>query len=223
MKTIGNLIRLFIMVSISKSIKVVVKRVIAVLAFPTNVPAFIKYAETIHDSMKASTVYSASAAHLTTLANDTATLQLYETACKTKPPTKTIADRNGVIVTVKADLRSARSDVQILADANPNNAIQIITDAGMKVKLESLPGKRKSTAKDSAEQGSVDLEGEGAGPHEFRMSTDNKTWIPLEASITEKLTVTGLTSGTLYYFQNRQMLAKGVKTAWTDSIEFRVK
>jgi hypothetical protein len=67
------------------------------------------------------------------------------------------------------------------------------------------------------------LEGEGAGPHEFQISTDNKTWTLLPASRTEKTVVLNLVPGTVYYFQNRQMLTKGLKTAWTESISHRVK
>jgi hypothetical protein len=204
-------------------LKLVIKRVIAVLNFPRNISKFIEYAGIIHNSMASSAVYSGSVAKLATLASDLASLGAAETACKTKPPTKTTADRNIVKRMVENDLRALRSDVQILADASPANAISIITDAGMQVKNESVHGKRKSTAKDGDVTGSVILEGEGAGPHEFQISTDNKTWTLLPASRTEKTVVLNLVPGTVYYFQNRQMLTKGLKTAWTESISHRVK
>src|SRR5208283_4994302 len=132
------------------------------------------------------------------------------------------ADRNTSWDVVKAILRVLKSDVQILADASPENAIAIINDSGMKVKADTTPGKHKNTAKNGVAEGSVDLVGEGPGPHEFQMSTDNKTWIPCEPSRTQKLTVPNLTLGTLYYFQNRQMLTHGLRTAWTASVSVRV-
>ncbi len=222
MKTLVNLIRLFIMVSIAKPIMIVIKRVIVSLDMPRKVAAFIEYAGTIHNSMAASTVYAASAAHLATLSTDLGTLTTTQTACKTKPPTKTTADRNTVWNAAKADLRVLKADVQILADASPALAIEIIHDAGMNSKDESNAGKRKSSAKNGLIAGTVDLVGEGPGPHDFQMSTDNKTWVPCESSRTQKLLVTGLTSGTVYYFQNRQMLTHGLRTAWTASVSVRV-
>ena len=222
MKISENSVKSIIMISISKPIKVVVKRVIAVLDMPKKVLAFIEYAGTIHDLMTASSVYSASATHLAILETDLFTLTADQTACKTKPPTKTTADRNTIWETVKNDLRTLRSDVQILANASPENAIEIIVNAGMKVKDEITHGKRKSSAKNGVATGSVDLVGEGAGPHEFQMSTDNKTWTPIPSSRTEKSIVLNLTPGTVYYFQNRRMLTKGVKTAWTESVSIRV-
>ena len=225
MKTLSTLTRVFVMVLAPKSItlKVVIRRVIAALNFPREISKFIEYAGKIHDSMKASTVYSGSAAKLATLATDTTTLTADETACNTKPPTKTKSDRNITLDAVKTDLRSLRADVQSLADASPKNALSIITDSGMSIKKESIRGKSVSTVKEDVAEGSVDLEGEGPGPHEFQMSIDNKTWIPLPSSRTRKTVVSNLTIGTLYYFQNRQMLTKGKKTAWTASISIRVK
>jgi hypothetical protein len=222
MKTLGKLIRLFIMISIAKPIKVVIKRVIVVLDMPTKVPAFIEYVGTIHNSMAASNVYSASAAHLATLLTDLTSLSTTQTASKTNPPTKTTADRNTAWKLVKDDLRALKADVQILADANPANALEIIHDAGMKAKNEAIHEKRKSSAKAGLIAGTVDLVGEGPGPHDFQMSTDNKTWVPCESSRTQKLTVTNLTSGIVYYFQNRQLLTHGLRTAWTASVSVRV-
>ena len=145
MKTIAKLIRVIYLIAISKPIKVVIKRVIVVLDMPTKVQALIEYAGTIHNSMSASTVYSASAAKLATLATNLAALITNQTASKTKPPTKTTADRNTSWNDVKDNLRALKADVQILADASPASALEIIHDAGMKAKDESNGGKRKSS------------------------------------------------------------------------------
>jgi hypothetical protein len=225
MKKLTHLVSVIVMAifPIGPAVKVVIRRVIVALNFPREISKFIEYAGKIHNSMTANAAYAASAAKLATLATDLATLVADETATETKPPTKTKADRNTALNVVKNDLRSLRSDVQALCDATPSNALQLIADSGMSVKKETLHSKSKGSAKDGEVLGSVELEGDGPGPHEFQMSTDNKTWIALPSSRTRKTVILGLTSGTLYYFQNRQMLTKGLKTAWTESITLRVK
>ncbi len=83
---------------------------------------------------------------------------------------------------VKADLRSLHSDVQAAADANPVKAETLITSAGMSIKKSNLRNKQQNTAEDDVEEGSVDLTATGTGPHEWRMSVDEKTSTPLPSS-----------------------------------------
>src|SRR5438552_972781 len=111
----------------------VIKKVIAVLDFPRDIDDFITYANAIHGSMSNSSTFSSLSAKLVTLLGNIGTLQITETATKTKPPTKTVEDRNGVLVIVQNNLRGLRNDVQTIADADIPNAEAIITSAGMKV------------------------------------------------------------------------------------------
>ena len=93
----------------------------------------------------------------------------------------------------------------------------------MSTKKATIAGKPKNTAKDGIEEGSVILGAEGSGAHEWRMSTDGTTWALLPASFTAKTSVSNLTPGTVYYFQNRRMLTNGEKTEWCQSVKIRVK
>jgi len=68
----------------------------------------------------------------------------------------------------------------------------------------------------------VDLTGEGAGAHEWRISTEEINWTLLPASLIAKTTVPDLTPGTVYYFQNRRMLPNNEKTEWSQSVKIRV-
>jgi hypothetical protein len=78
-------------------------------------------------------------------------------------------------------------------------------------------------AKDGTEEGTVWLVGEGSGPHEWRISTDEKTWINLPSTRGAKTLVTDLISGQVYYFQNRLIVSGTEKDEWRQSVKFRVK
>ncbi len=203
--------------------KTIVKRIIVALNFPVKIADFIVYAKGIYKAMLNNTNFAGSAAKVTTLNTDITALDTAETACNTKPPTGSVDARNAAMELVKADLRSLHSDVQAAADANPVKAETLITSAGMSIKKSTLRNKQQNTAEDDVEEGSVDLTGAGTGPHEWRMSVDEKTWTPLPSSRGSKTVVPNLTPGTLYYFQNRQMLTKGEKTEWSQSVRIRVK
>ena len=128
---------------------------------------------------------------------------------------------NAALEKVKADLRSLRNDVQERADADPANAEAIIASSGMSAKFQGHHGKQQNTAKESVDQGSVDLTGEGAGAHEWRISTDEINWTLLPASLVAKTTVPDLTPGTVYSFQNRRMLPNNEKSEWSQSVKIR--
>jgi hypothetical protein len=200
-----------------------IKQIIVALNFPTVISLFIIFAKAIYKAMFNNRNFAASASKVERLGLDIANLDAAETACNTKPPTGSVEVRNVALEAVKADLRSLRNDVQEVADANPANAQAIIASAAMSIKKSTPHGKQQNTAKDGVEEGSVILTGEGSGPHEWRMSYDEKEWIYLPASRSSKTTVTGLVPGTLCYFQNRMILANGEKSEWSQSVKFRVK
>ena len=200
----------------------VTKLITVVLNFPTVIAVFIVYAKAIYMAMFENPHFTASAAKVTKLNTDIIALDAAETGCKTSPPTKTVEERNAALEKVKADLRSLRIDVQEVADADPANADAIIASAGMSSKDPAHHGRQQNTAKDGVEQGSVDLTGEGAGAHEWRISTEEINWTLLPASLIAKTTVPDLTPGTVYYFQNRRMLPNNEKTEWSQSVKIRV-
>ncbi len=198
-------------------------RILVALNFPTIIADFIVFAKTIYKAMFNNATFTASAAKVTALNADILLLDTAETNCNSIPPAGTVATRNTLLEKVKTDIRVLRNDVQSVADASPANAEAIIKSAGMGVKKSTPPGKRKNNAIDGADEGTVILTADTAGPHEWRMTTDEKTWMLLSSGRTAKTTVTGLSSGMVYYFQNRQMLPKNIKSEWSQSVKFRVK
>jgi len=203
--------------------KTLAKRITVALNFPSKVIELILFAKAVFKAMSGNAYFTGSAAKVTVLNVDITALDAAQTGCSTTPPTVSVDARNVALELVKNDLRSLRSDVQIVADANPGKAEAIITSASMATKKTTVASKPKNTAQDGIEEGSVILGAEGSGPHEWRMSLDNSTWTLIASDRTAKATVNNLTSGTVYYFQNRRMLPNGEKTEWSQSVKIRVK
>lgn len=200
-----------------------IKRILVALNLPSQIGDFIIFAKAIYKAMVSSVHFTASASKISKLNADILALDMAETACNTKLPTGSVEARNACVELVKADLRSLCKDVQDVADSDPANAQAIIVSAGMSVKKMPSHAKQQNTAKDGAEEGTVELTAEGAGAHEWRMSTDDETWSLLPASFTSKTTVNRLTSGLVYYFQNRRLMSNDEKTDWSQSVKIRVR
>ena len=193
------------------------------LNYPTTIADFVMYSKTIYKAMFNNPTFTSLATKVTALNIDVLALDVAETNCNSIPPAGTTAVRNAALEKVKADIRVFRNDVQSIADATAVNAEAIIKSAGMDIKKGTLPGKRKNSAKDDVEEGSVILTADTPGPHEWRMSDDEKIWTLLPSGLTAKTSVSGLTSVKIYYFQNRQMLKNNVKGEWCQSVKIRVK
>ncbi|HEY5592173.1 MAG TPA: hypothetical protein VIK55_14305 [Paludibacter sp.] len=194
-----------------------------VLNFPRIIAVFIVYAKAIYLAMFENPIFAASAAKVANLYLDITALEIAEAGFKRTKPTHNISERNAALEKVKADLRSLRNDVQELANADPVNAESIIESSGMSAKDQALHGKQQNTAKDGVESGSVDLTAEGAGYHNWRISTDETAWTLLSSSRTAKKTATGLTPGTNYYFQNKRMLPNNEESEWSQSVKIMVR
>jgi len=200
-----------------------IKQATASLNYPKSNGDFIIFAQKIAVSMTNNPYFEASAPLVTRLIAHTKKLDDLETECAANPLTTKTKARNAARLTVENDLRALRLDVQKVANDDLFNAATIITSAGMSVKNYAIHGKQQNTAEDGVEEGTVDLTAEGAGPHEWRKSTDEKEWTPLPASRTSKTTAKDLISGVLYSFQNRMMLTNDEKTEWSQSVKIRVR
>jgi len=194
-----------------------------VLNFPRIVAVFIVYAKAIYLAMFDNPIFTASAVKVTKLIDDITDLEIAEAGFKRTKPTHTISERNAALEKVKADLRSLRNDVQELASADPRNAESIIESAGMSSKSQALHGKQQNTVKDGVESGSVKLTAEGAGPHNWRISTDEIEWTLLSSSRRARKTVKGLKPGIIYYFQNQRMLPHDAECEWSQSVKIMVR
>jgi len=203
--------------------KILNKQATAVLNIPDAVSDCINFAQKVGRMMAASPYFPLSSALITKLIADTKILDDLEILCVASPLTTNTKARDAARLVVENDLRDLRLDVQKAANADPLNAETIITSAGMSVKMLSSRGKQQNEAEDGVEEGSIDLTAEGAGPHEWRISTDEKEWTLLPSSRTSTTTVTGLTPGVLYSIQNRMMLTNNEKTEWSQSVKIRIK
>ena len=202
---------------------ILIKKVTVALNFPTVISAFIVFANAIVLAMLENANFESLGEKITQVSSDLKILENLEAACNTKPPTASVSARNAALVTVQNELRTLRNDVQNIADADPLNAQTIIESSGMSVKKGAIHGKQQNTAEDGVVEGSVDLTAEGAGAHEWRMSTDDESWALLPASFTSKTTVSELTPGLVYYFQNRRILPNHEKSEWSQSVKIRVR
>jgi len=194
-----------------------------VLKFPKVVAIFLVYAKAIYMAMFENPLFTAFAAKVAILITDINALDEAETGFKMVKPTHTYAERNAAFEKVKGDLRTLRNYVQELVDADPANAESIIESAGMSERQQSSHGKRKNTVKDGVESGSIDLTGEGAGHHDWRISTNGEMWTLLPSTPGGKTTVSGLTPGLTYYFQNHRVLPKDEKSEWSQSVKMMVR
>jgi len=93
----------------------------------------------------------------------------------------------------------------------------------MSVKNPASHEKQQNAAEVGVEDGTLVLTGEGAGAHEWRVSTDEIVWTYITPSYTSKTIATDLISNTYYYCQNKKMLRNNKKGEWSQSIKIRTR
>jgi hypothetical protein len=205
---------------------VVIRRVIAVLDFPTDIDDFITYANSIHGSMTGSAFFAALAARLATLLTHIGNLITAHNGTKTNPPTFTTADRDGRLLIVQNYLRSLKMDVQAIADATPASAEEIITAAGMKVKKQGAINKQDFVVRDGRVSGSAKLIAKGIGKahaaHDWAMSADGTNWTPVTPTLKADTEISGLTPGSIIDCRHRNILKDG-PTDWIEFNDFVVR
>jgi hypothetical protein len=163
---------------------------------------------------------------LATFLTDFAALVTAETAVLAR--TKGAADtRNAKLAVVKADLESLKNYVQNVVDAsNPANAESIIGSAGMAIRKVTLHDKAELAVKQGSVSGTVTLSAKAAAKkaaYNWQYSIDQKTWTSLPQTLKAKTGVSGLTSGTTYYFRSQALTPKGGVGDWGQMISLLVK
>jgi hypothetical protein len=198
-------------------------RAVLVLDMPKPDDKFIIYAGGIHDTMSANSRYSTFSTDLTSLGTDITDLTKAQTGFRSKPPTKSKAERNTISKKSRTCVRVIAGKVQKMADEDSPNAEAIITEAGFKVKRIPIRQKQKSCVTDGPESGAVYVFGEGQGAHNVRISTDGDVWDLLPASKGNRILVKGLTVGKTYYFQTSPVQTDGVLGIWSQTMEIVVR
>ena len=131
-------------------------------------------------------------------------------------------DRNSKQRTVKLDLESMMSMVQIKADANPANAENIILSFGFDFKVVVFKQRQKAGAKRTTVIGVYMLLGEGGGEHEWQLSADKINMIYVAPTSAAHTLSPVLTLKQTYYMRSRKIGTKGVVFEWTPWFEFTV-
>ena len=120
--------------------------------------------------------------------------------------------RDAKMAVVKGDLELVRGYVQQVADADPANATTIIQSAGMFVRSVTLHSKGPIGAKIGKVTGTAVVSVKSAAhrsAYQWQYSLDQKTWTNAAPTLQAKTTVSGLTSGTTYYFRARSLTKDG--------------
>jgi len=200
-----------------------IQEILVALNLPNPVSNLIIKAKSIEKAMTGNAYFPNSLARLTELGKNIDNLVKSETGFNTTPPSVSKETRDIHKMAVKSDLRKLRNDVQDVVDANPAAALEIIASASMDAKKKTRRKKRQNDAVNGEEEGSAWLTAEGTGPHEWRQSQDEKEWTMLPATRTSQTMVEDLTSGAVYYFQNRPIHSGNLVAEWSQSIKLRIR
>ena len=120
-------------------------------------------------------------------------------------------------------LKGLAAYVETIANADPDNAENIIISAGMPVKKHKTVVPKTFTAKAGKNPGTVVLNNK-AIPHAiniYQMSTDPNnpaSWVTLVTDTRVRYVKTGLTSGIRYFFRTAQ-INKGVQSAYSPVVD----
>lgn len=203
--------------------KKVVRREIAVLNIPRQIPSLISKTKSIALAMTGNSFFLGTfPSNVPTLATVTADINALDAA-------ESLA-LTGVIGSVEArdikkevvlkDLRLILAYVQSVADNNTANALNIIKSAGMDVKQAGSHSKSDFDVTHGDVSGTVVLTAKSVArraSYEWQMGTDGKTWVNLPNTLTCKTSVTGLTPATTYYFRCNAVTKNGEGT-WSQVV-----
>lgn len=193
------------------------------LNIPKDVNKVVAYNNSIIMAMEGNPLYQELAPKVTELKTNNKLLEETIASFNSIPQKATKNERDDALQLVIKNLRSIGRGVQEIADADVIHAETIIAGAGLKVRGSSYRPVIYNTAEDGDEEGSVILTGQASGPHDWQISKDEINWLYLPSSLMSKTIERNLVSGTVYYFQNRRMLAKGKKGEWSASIKIRIQ
>ncbi len=201
------------------------RRTIAVLGLPKQVPALINAADHIVEkTMNNPNIPNPDPplATITASIKDLATAQA-ATLARTHGAATTRNEKRAVLV---LQLEQLRGSIQKAADASPENAASIIESAGLNVRKEGAPRPRTFAAAPGPLAGSAKLVAPSAGKraaYEWESSIDGgKTWQPAASTLQAKAIVTGLPPGTVVSFRYRSIL-RSSESEWSAPVSVLVK
>jgi hypothetical protein len=189
----------------------IVHRTTAVLKMPPRKAAVTAAATSILNALTNNTAFPSPTPPLATVSADLAAYEAAEAAVVTRVKGAAVT-RNAKFAVLHADLQHLMAYVQQVADANPANAQSIIESAGFSIRKTASHPKSAVTIKPGQVSGSAKIVAKAASrraSYEWQYSTDQKTWTNAPSTLQAKTAITGLTSGTVYYFRVRPVTKEG--------------
>ena len=196
----------------SKKKKPARKRV--ALKLPKKVGDLITKAQNVHDQMDANAAtFPTPNPAMNVFQTDITTLITKEAACKTRV-VGAVEARDSAQHVVTTDLNNERAYVEVLVNADPDNASEIAAKAGMALGAPTSQSKPDLAVKPGRVPGTVHVVAKaikGAKTTQWQYSTDGgKTWIDLPSTTQSKTTVQNLTPGTSVMFRRRAVTKTGL-------------
>jgi hypothetical protein len=198
--------------------KKVIRREIAVLNLPKQVPKLSSKAKGVVQAMTGNSnipaTFPTNVPTLATVTSDITALDNAESLALTKV-IGSVEARNIKKEVVIKDMHIYQAFVQNIADNSPANALQIIKSAGMDVKQSIAHSISDFSVSYGDVSGTVLLLAKAVAKrasYEWQMGTDGKTWVNLPHTLSCKTSVTGLTPGTTYYFRFNAVTKDGEGT-----------
>ena len=192
---------------------------------PTAAPAAISYTHALIAALTGNAHVTTPNPPIATLTDLVTKLEAAETATKTRAK-GTIEARNAAMSSLKSALEAERSTIQLVADADPDNAQAIITSTSLSVRKIGARSKAPFAVKQGDVSGSARLAVKSAGPHasyDWEWSADaGKTWTAAPSTTQSKTTIFGLPVGTGCSFRFRAITPKG-QGDWSQTITLIVK
>ena len=203
-----------------------IHRSIVALNLPTNTLAFIKKGRAIVGAMSNNPLFPSPTPPLVTVSASLDALAAAEqaTAARTKG---TVEARDAARATVHEQLHQLGAYVQLVANADKENAGKIIAAASMSTKKSTASTKTDFAAKAGPVSGSVHLVARAAdhrrAGYEWQWSGDGgKTWQLALVTLQAKTTITGLPVATSCQFRFRPVTKTG-EGAWSQVVTFVVQ
>ncbi len=194
------------------------QKFIVVVHQPKAVDSKITHTKSISKSLEGNTFYPVATPTLTVYDGHINAASGSQAATQTKPPTNTIAQRDGFVITMDADTETYRLACQGLVNAAPTSTLahQIADSFNMELKTFHPQGKRQDELLDGPLPLTVRYKMKGTGPHEVQTSPDNGvTIVPLGGTKKGEKVIDGLALLKTMYYRNRQILSHDGYGLWS--------